>query len=49
MDDDTTVIPFHQPGSITDPLTEIAREGARGNGGAKVDHGNGGVGSLRAE
>jgi putative transposase len=29
MDNDTTVIPFHQPGSITDPLTEIAREGAR--------------------
>lgn len=29
MTDDTTIIPFHQPGSITDPLTEIAREGAR--------------------
>lgn len=29
MNDDTTIIPFHQPGSITDPLTEIAREGAR--------------------
>ena len=27
--DDTTIIPFHQPGSILDPLTEIAREGAR--------------------
>ena len=29
MNDDTTIIPFHQPGSIADPLTEIAREGAR--------------------
>ena len=29
MNDDTTIIPFHQPGSILDPLTEIAREGAR--------------------
>jgi putative transposase len=29
MKDDTTIIPFHQPGSIADPLTEIAREGAR--------------------
>lgn len=29
MNDDTTIIPFHQPGSIIDPLTEIAREGAR--------------------
>ena len=22
---DTTILPFHQPGSIIDPLTEIAR------------------------
>ena len=29
MQDDTTIIPLHQPGSIFDPLTEIAREGAR--------------------
>jgi len=29
MNDDTTIIPFHQSGSIIDPLTEIAREGAR--------------------
>ena len=29
MKDDSTIIPFHQPGSILDPLTEIAREGAR--------------------
>lgn len=29
MSDDTTIIPFRQPGSILDPLTEIAREGAR--------------------
>ena len=29
MTDDTTILPFHQPGSIIDPLTEIAREGAR--------------------
>jgi putative transposase len=29
MNDDTTIIPLHQPGSILDPLTEIAREGAR--------------------
>jgi putative transposase len=29
MNDDTTILPFHQPGSIIDPLTEIAREGAR--------------------
>ena len=29
MKDDTTIIPLHQPGSIVDPLTEIAREGAR--------------------
>ena len=27
--DDTTIIPFPQPGSIIDPLTEIARDGAR--------------------
>jgi hypothetical protein len=29
MQDDTTITPLHQPGSILDPLTEIAREGAR--------------------
>jgi transposase-like protein len=29
MQDDTTITPLHQPGSIFDPLTEIAREGAR--------------------
>lgn len=29
MTDDTTITPLHQPGSILDPLTEIAREGAR--------------------
>ncbi|MFN3845713.1 MAG: transposase [Paracoccaceae bacterium] len=29
MTDDTTIIPFRQPGSIIDPLTEIARDGAR--------------------
>jgi transposase-like protein len=29
MNDDTTIIALHQPGSIIDPLTEIAREGAR--------------------
>ena len=29
MTDDTTIIPFGQPGSIIDPLTEIARDGAR--------------------
>lgn len=29
MKDDTSVIPFHQPEPIADPLTEIAREGAR--------------------
>jgi putative transposase len=28
LDDDITIIPLHQPGSIIDPLTEIAREGA---------------------
>ena len=26
---DTTVIPFRQPEAIDDPLTEVAREGAR--------------------
>ena len=29
MTDDTTIIPFRQPGSVIDPLTEIARDGAR--------------------
>ena len=29
MTDDTTIIPFPQPGSIIDPLTAIARDGAR--------------------
>jgi len=29
MKDDTTIIPFHQPDFVADPLTEIAREGAR--------------------
>ena len=29
MTDDATIIPFRQPGSILDPLTGIAREGAR--------------------
>ena len=29
MDDATTIIPRHQPGSVEDPLTEIARDGAR--------------------
>lgn len=29
MKDDTTITPLHQPGSMIDPLTEIAREGAR--------------------
>ena len=29
MNDDTTIIPLHQLGSIIDPLTEVAREGAR--------------------
>jgi len=28
MNEDTTITPLHQPGSIGDPLTEIAREGA---------------------
>ena len=29
MKDDTTILPFPQPNSVSDPLTEIAREGAR--------------------
>ena len=29
MKDDTTIPPLHQPGTILDPLTEIACEGAR--------------------
>ena len=29
MTDDTTFTPLRQPGSIVDPLTEIARDGAR--------------------
>jgi putative transposase len=29
MKDDTTITALHQPGTILDPLTEIAREGAR--------------------
>lgn len=29
MTDDTAIIPFRQPGSVIDPLTEIARDGAR--------------------
>src|ERR1700690_256414 len=29
MSRDTTVIPFRQPDTIDDPLTEVAREGAR--------------------
>jgi hypothetical protein len=29
MSTDTTVIPFRQPDAIDDPLTEVAREGAR--------------------
>ena len=29
MTDDTMITPLHQPGSILDPLTGIAREGAR--------------------
>ena len=29
MSEDTNILPFHQPGSVLDPLTEIAREGAR--------------------
>jgi hypothetical protein len=29
MKDDTSIIQLCQPGSVEDPLTEIAREGAR--------------------
>ncbi|ULB09955.1 IS256 family transposase [Cereibacter azotoformans] len=29
MSEDTNILPFHQPGTVLDPLTEIAREGAR--------------------
>ena len=29
MKDDTSILPLRQPGSVEDPLTEIAREGAR--------------------
>ena len=29
MSRDSTVIPFRQPDAIDDPLTELAREGAR--------------------
>ena len=29
MEDDTTIMPLHQPGSVLDPLTEIVRDGAR--------------------
>jgi putative transposase len=29
MEDDTTITPLHQPGSVMDPLTEIALDGAR--------------------
>lgn len=29
MKDDTTITSLHQPGTIIEPLTEIAREGAR--------------------
>ena len=29
MTDDSTIIPLRQPGVTSDPLTEIAREGAR--------------------
>jgi putative transposase len=29
MSRNTTVIPFRQPDAIDDPLTEVAREGAR--------------------
>ncbi|QBX33371.1 IS256 family transposase [Paracoccus liaowanqingii] len=29
MEDDITITPLHQPGSVVDPLTEIARDGAR--------------------
>ena len=27
--DDTTITPLHEPGTVFDPLTEIAREGSR--------------------
>ena len=29
MKDDITITPLYQPGSVADPLTEIARDGAR--------------------
>jgi len=29
MNDDSTITPLHQPGSVEDPLTAIARDGAR--------------------
>jgi len=29
LKEDTMIVPFHQPGSLLDPLTEIAWEGAR--------------------
>ena len=29
MSKDTTVVPLRQPEAIDDPLTEVAREGAR--------------------
>ncbi|EGO93464.1 Transposase, Mutator family (plasmid) [Acidiphilium sp. PM] len=29
MNENSTITSFHQPGSIMDPLTDIAREGAR--------------------
>ena len=29
MEDDTSITPLHQPGSVVDPLTEIARDRAR--------------------
>ena len=29
MEEDTEIVPLRQPGSVDDPLTEIAREGAR--------------------
>jgi hypothetical protein len=29
MKDDTTILPFRQSETITDPLTELARQGAR--------------------
>ena len=29
MNKDTTITPLHQPGSVEDPLTELARDGAR--------------------